>query len=71
MVDLPEDSNNARVVNSGDENGQQVREKGRLFLQVEREGLVVTRGEETISVISLERERTGLTPTFQCWRHGQ
>ena len=41
MIDLLEHANNAAVVDTGNQHREQVREKGWLFLKVERQTLVV------------------------------
>ena len=43
MVDLSEHAHNTAMVNTGDENGEQVGEKSRLFGEVESERFIVTR----------------------------
>ncbi len=42
MIDLLEDPHNPGMVNAGNEHGQEIREKGRLLLEVKREGFVVS-----------------------------
>ena len=41
VVHLPEHTDNAGVVDAGNENGEEVGKEGGLFLEVEREGLVI------------------------------
>ena len=41
VIDLLEHANNAAVVDTGNQHRKQVREKGWLFLKVERQTLVV------------------------------
>ena len=43
MVDLGECPDNSGVIDTGNENSKQVGKERGLFLQVEREGLVVAR----------------------------
>ena len=43
MVNLSEGPDNSRVIDTGNENSKQVGKERGLFLQVEREGLVVAR----------------------------
>lgn len=45
MINLPEDPDDTRMIDSRDENGQEICEQGRLLSEVERKGLVVTEGD--------------------------
>jgi hypothetical protein len=45
VVHLAEHAHNTAVVNARNQNGEEVIKEGRVFLEVERQSLVVTAGE--------------------------
>ena len=55
MVDLPEHSNDTAVINSGNENSEQICQKCGLFLEVESQGFVVTVMKKLTKVQFIEK----------------